>query len=85
MYCPHEYCLQVSQLWTAQNSGMEDLPPEPFHLALQKGLQRKLGKGTKGPEALFSCIHSIFSDQLFVDELSTLYPTVPLFANIRCG
>ena len=34
---------------------------------------------------LYNCICSVLSDVAFVKEISLLYPSLPLFANLRCG
>jgi tRNA A64-2'-O-ribosylphosphate transferase len=35
--------------------------------------------------SLFNCLSSIYHDAAFVNEISVLYPGVPLLANLRCG
>lgn len=35
--------------------------------------------------SLHNCIHSILQDAGFVSEIRALYPSLPLFSNLRCG
>lgn len=35
--------------------------------------------------SLFNCLNSIVSDRSFVEEIRSLYPGIPLLANLRCG
>jgi hypothetical protein len=39
----------------------------------------------KEQNSLFSCLCSILYDVQFVNEMKSLYPGVPLLANLRCG
>jgi tRNA A64-2'-O-ribosylphosphate transferase len=33
----------------------------------------------------YNCLLSVLDDARFVDEVAGLYPTLPVFANLRCG
>lgn len=35
--------------------------------------------------SLFNCLHSIADDARFIAEIRSLYPSLPVFANLRCG
>lgn len=39
----------------------------------------------KEQNSLANCLNSIFHDTRFVEEISSLYPGVPVLANLRCG
>ena len=36
-------------------------------------------------QSVSNCLLSIFDDARFVQEISALYPSLPVFANLRCG
>lgn len=47
---------------------------------------RQLDRHLKRRErSLFNCINSILHDVCFVDEIRSLYPSLPALANLRCG
>ena len=36
-------------------------------------------------QSIFNCMCSVLEDSAFVREISGLYPSLPVFANLRCG
>lgn len=47
-----------------------------------KNVQRALNREQ---HSLYNCLLSILDDTRFVDEIRALYPTLPVFVNLRCG
>lgn len=47
-----------------------------------KNVQRSLNREQ---HSLYNCLLSILDDTRFVDEIRALYPTLPVFVNLRCG
>jgi tRNA A64-2'-O-ribosylphosphate transferase len=64
-------CARVSTRQTPQVC-----PRKPTQVTKQLKRQRA---------SLYNCVCSIVDDAVFVEELSELWPGVPLIANLRCG
>ena len=56
---------------------------------LAQGLQTSQAQVSKAlrrdQHSVYNCLLSILDDARFVDDLLTLYPGTPAFANLRCG
>ena len=54
-------------------------------LNLHPSINRVLRILKKQEVGLYNCICSVISDTAFVKEIVSLYPALPLVANLRCG
>lgn len=50
----------------------------PHHSRVHRALNRE-------QHSLYNCLLSILDDTRFVNEIRTLYPSLPVFVNLRCG
>jgi hypothetical protein len=51
----------------------------------QPNLYKCIRQLKKEEHSLFNCLNSIYDDAAFVNEIAVLYPSLPVFANLRCG
>jgi hypothetical protein len=51
----------------------------------QPNLYKCIRQLKKEENSLFNCLNSIYDDAAFVNEIAVLYPSLPVFANLRCG
>lgn len=50
----------------------------PHHNSVDRALNRE-------QHSSYNCLLSILDDTRFVDEIRALYPSLPVFVNLRCG
>ena len=50
----------------------------PHHSRVHRALNRE-------QHSLYNCLLSILDDTRFVNEIRALYPSLPVFVNLRCG
>ena len=63
--------------WCAMLPGVVD----PVHLSMNQVLKHL----KREENSLYNCLNSIIHDSVFVRQTAELYPSLPVFANLRCG
>lgn len=56
-----------------------------IQLSVQPSVNRLLRQLKRQEVGLYNCINSVIDDVLFVKEISNIYPSLSLIANLRCG
>jgi hypothetical protein len=64
---------------SVRRSEMDDIT---FRVDKRINVDREL---RREQNSLFNCLHSIADDARFIAEIRSLYPSLPVFANLRCG